>query len=358
MAEAGAAPEARGRRAAPWASGPPRAVLGFVLPIVVAFAAAALVLLAIGEDPRAIFGLMLAESFGSGRRVAATLSAATPLVFCGLAIALCFRAGVFNVGVEGAFLLGGLAAVWAAFALPPSPLLAPLALTLAACVGGLWLLFPGWLLARYEVDEVVSTLMLNFVAVGIAAYLVNGPLLSEAAGNNVTPRIHEAVVLPRLAPPSTLHAGFPIALLTLLAYGLWCRRTPAGIEGRLVGLNPRFARAVGVSVPGAVVLAMGLSGLVAGLGGGAHGQGQMLRFGDGFSAGYGFTGIAVALLGRNDPLGILAAAVLFGALASSGTTIQLFSDVPLDLVNVIEGIVTILAVVQIARIPFPRRAAS
>ena len=358
MVEAGSAPNMGARRAAGSALGWVWAAARFALPILAAFAVAALVLLAIGEDPAAIFGLMLSEAFGSGRRLAATLSAATPLIFCGVAIAVCFRAGVFNVGVEGAFLLGGLAAVWAAFTLPPSPFLAPLALTLAACVGGAWLLLPGWLLARHEVDEVVSTLMLNFVAAGVAAYLVNGPLLSEASGNNVTPRIHEAAELPRLAPPSTLHAGFPIALGVLLAYGLWCHRTAAGIEGRLVGLSPSFARAVGISVPSVVVLAMGLSGLVAGLGGAAHGLGQMLRFGDGFSAGYGFTGIAVALLGRGEPLGILAAAVLFGALASAGTTIQLFSDVPLDLVNVIEGVVTILAVVQIGRIPLLRRVAA
>ena len=157
-------------------------------------------------------------------------------------------------------------------------------------------------------------------------------------------------------PPATLHSGFLIGLVVLVAYAFWVRRTPAGLEGAWVGLNKRFARAVGVSVPQTIILAMVLSGVVAGLGGAAHGLGQLHRFTDGFSAGYGFTGMAVALLGRNTPIGILFGAILFGALASAGTTIQLFSNIPLDLVNIIQGIVMIFAVVELGRITIRRRA--
>lgn len=333
--------------------------LGLVVPLAVAFAIAALVLLAIGENPLAIFALMAEEAFGSTRRLAATLSAATPLLFTAVATAICFRSGAFNVGVEGAFLVGGLAAIFLGFTLPASlgVALIPLCLAFAALVGAIWLYVPGMLLARYAVDEVVSTLMLNFVAAGITGYLVNGPLLSDYAGNNVTPLIHEAAKLPRLMPPSTLHAGFILGLLVVAVYGLWCTRTAAGFEGALVGLNKRFARAVGVSVPGTIVLVMVLSGVFAGLGGAAHGLGQMYRFSDGFSPGYGFTGMAVALLGRNRPLGIVFGAILFGALASAGTTVQLFSNVPLDLVNIIQGIVMIFAVVELGRITLRRRTA-
>ena len=331
--------------------------ISFAFPFVVAIGVSGLALLAIGENPVEVFALMAYEAFGTERRIAATLSATTPLLFTGVATAICFRAGVFNVGVEGAFVLAGLAAAFIGFTLPAALGLSliPLAFAFAAIVAAIWLYVPGLLLARYQVDEVVSTLMLNFVALGIAGYLVNGPLLSATSGNNVTPLIHEVAQLPRLLPPSTLHAGFFIGLLMVAAYWIWSRRTPSGFEGALVGLNQRFSRAVGISVPGTIILAMILSGIVSGFGGASHAMGQLHRFVEGFSPGYGFTGMAVALLGRNTALGILLSAILFGALASAGTTVQFFSDIPLDLINIVEGTVMIFAVVEISRIVWRRR---
>ena len=331
--------------------------VGLAFPFVVALVVASLILLVIGENPLDIFTLMVAESFGSERRIAATLSAATPLLFTGVATAICFRSGVFNVGVEGAFVIGGLCGAYIGFTLPSGLgySLIPLALIFAAMVSAAWLFIPGYLLAHFEVDEVVSTLMLNFVAFGITGYLVNGPLLSEISGNNVTPLVHEAAILPRLLPPSTLHTGFLIGLAVVVAYGVWARRTPSGFEGALVGFNQRFSRAVGISIPSTIILVMVLSGIIAGLGGASHALGQLHRFADGFSPGYGFTGMAVALLGRNNELGILLGAILFGALASAGTTVQLFSDIPLDIVNIIEGTVMIFAVVELGRLSLLRR---
>jgi len=222
-------------------------------------------------------------------------------------------------------------------------------------VGAIWLFLLGYLLAKFEGDEVVSTLMLNFIAAGVTGYLVNGPLLSPVAGNNVTPLIQEVAFLPRLMSPSTLHAGFLVGLVCVATYGFWCARTQAGFEGALVGQDPRFSRAVGISVSRVIVGDMVLWGLIANLGGAAHGLGQMHRFSDGFSPGYGFTGMAVALLGRNHLVGIVLGAVLFCALASPGTTIQLFSSIPLDLVNLIQGTVMIFAVVELGRITRLRR---
>ncbi len=332
---------------------------GFALafPFIAALGVASLVLLVIGKNPLEVFSLMAIEAFGSSNRWAATLSAATPLLFTGVATAICFRAGVFNVGVEGAFIVGGLGAAFIGFTLPATlgPLLVPIAFALAVAASTLWLALPGYLLARYEIEEVVTTLMLNFVALGVTGYLVNGPLLSEKTGNNVTPLIHESAELARLLPPSTLHAGFLLGMAVLAAYGFWTRRTPAGIESAIVGQNRRFARAIGISIPGTIILVMVVSGLVSGLGGASHALGQLHRFAEGFSPGYGFTGMAVALLGRNTAVGILFGAVLFGALASAGTTVQLFSDIPLDIVNIIEGTVMIFAVVELGRLALLRR---
>ena len=336
---------------------------GFALafPFVAALVVASLVLLVIGKNPLEVFTLMAVEAFGSSNRFAATMSAATPLLFTGVATAICFRAGVFNVGVEGAFVVGGLGAAFIGFALPATlgPMLIPLAFALAVAVSTFWLAVPGYLLARYEIEEVVTTLMLNFVALGVTGYLVNGPLLSEKTGNNVTPLIHESAELARLIPPSTLHAGFLLGLAVVAGYGFWIQRTPAGIENAIVGRNRRFARAIGISIPGTIILVMVISGFVSGLGGASHALGQLHRFAEGFSPGYGFTGMAVALLGRNTAVGILFGAILFGALASAGTTVQLFSDIPLDIVNIIEGTVMIFAVVELGRITlFRRRAVS
>ncbi|MCP4319363.1 MAG: ABC transporter permease [Hyphomicrobiales bacterium] len=331
--------------------------IGLAFPFLVALLVASLVLLLIGENPIDVFSLMFAESFGTQRRIAATLSAATPLLFTGIATAICFRSGVFNVGVEGALVIGGLCAAFIGFTLPAamSVTLIPLAFGFAAIVSAIWLYIPGVLLARYEVDEVVSTLMLNFVAFGITGYLVNGPLLSEISGNNVTPLVHEAAQLRRLLPPSTLHAGFLVGVALVVIYGIWTRRTPSGFESALVGQSKRFSSAVGISIPTTIVLVMVLSGVISGMGGASHALGQLHRFADGFSPGYGFTGMAVALLGRNNALGIFLGAVLFGALASAGTTVQLFSDIPLDIVNIIEGTVMIFAVVELGRITLLRR---
>ncbi len=328
-----------------------------VLPVLIAFAVGAVVLMIIGENPIEIYALMVGEAFGSERRIAATLSAATPLLFTAVATAICFRTGVFNVGVDGAFVVAGLMAATIGFALPAGLgfWLIAIAMVASAAIGALWLYVPGYLLARLQIDEVVTTLMLNFIALGLTAFLVNTVLLSETSGNNTTDPVHQAAELIRLMPPSTLHAGFIIGLACVVAYGIWTRLTPAGLEAKLVGLNPRFARSMGISIPATIIAVMVISGIVAGLGGASHALGQVHRFSDGFSAGYGFTGMAVALLARNSAVGIAFGAVLFGALASAGTTVQLFSDIPLDIVNVIEGTVMIFAVMELGRLTWRRR---
>jgi ABC-type uncharacterized transport system permease subunit len=209
--------------------------------------------------------------------------------------------------------------------------------------------------ARLNIDEVVTTLMLNFIAIGVTSWLVNGPLLAPGSANSATPLVVDAARLPRLLPPSTLNVGFVIALALLALYALWGRFTILGFETRLLGLNPRFSRAAGLDAPRLIIKTMLISGGVGGLAGGVHALGVVHRFVDGFSPGYGFTGIAVALLGRNNALGMLIAAIVFGALATSSTTIQLFSDIPLEITGVIQGVVMIFAVVDVDRLWKARR---
>lgn len=320
-----------------------------VAPIVLALLVAALVLAVSGEDPLDVYGLMLREAFDGVDRFAATLTSATPVMFTGLATVVAFRAGVFNIGVEGSFVAGGLAAAVLGAGLVglPGPLLILVALAGGAVTGLAVAAGPGVLRAWWGVDEVVTTLMVNFIVAGVAAWLVNNFLLAPGVANSSTPLVAEHAFLPRLLPPSQLSLGIVIALALVVAYGLWVRGSAPGYELRMVGANPRFAIAHGVRVRRVIVLAMLLSGAIGGIGGGVHALGVVHRFVQGFSPGYGFTGIAVALLGRNSAVGVVIAATLFGALASAGATVQLFSGIPLDIVNVLEGTVMIFAVVQV-----------
>lgn len=334
------------------AAAPPSAwwqsALSALLPLAIAIVAAGIVLVLAGHNPFEVYQLLLVESFGGTKRIAATLAAATPLILTGLATAVAFRAGAFNVGVEGCVYVGGLAAAYVGFTFVtlPAPVLIPLALTGGLVAGSLWMLLPGVLKARLDVDEVVTTLMLNFIALSFTAYLVNGPLLAPGSANSATPMIVDAGRLPRLMPPSTLNVGFLIALGLLVLYWLWDKRTALGFETRIAGMNARFAAASGIDVPMLVIKMMLLSGAIGGLAGAIHAQGSVGRFVVGFSPGYGFTGIAVALLGRGSAVGIFLAAILFGALATSGATIQLFSDVPIEIVNILQGMVMIFAVAR------------
>jgi simple sugar transport system permease protein len=192
--------------------------------------------------------------------------------------------------------------------------------------------------------------MLNFIAISIAAWLVNGPLLAPGSANSATPMIAEAARLPKLMRGSTLNAGFLIALSLVVLYWLWGKYAALGFETRIAGMNGRFATATGMNVPGLVLRMMLLSGLIGGLAGGVHALGTVFRYVSGFSPGYGFVGIAVALLGRGNAWGMLLAAILFGALATSGATIQLFSDVPIEIVNILQGMVMIFAVARLSKL--------
>ncbi|ONI79535.1 hypothetical protein ALI144C_25165 [Actinosynnema sp. ALI-1.44] len=319
-------------------------VVRAAVPFVIALGLGGIVLLATGHNPLAFYQLLVREAFGGVDRIAATLSAATPLLFTGLATAIAFRAGVFNVGVEGGFVFGGLIAATVAL---QAGLLA--GMVAGALAGVLVSALPGWLKARWNVDEVVTTLMVNFVVAGVTGWLVTTFLQAKGVANSATALIPQGSWLPDLLPPYGLTAGVLVALALVVLYAVWIKHSVLGYELRQTGLNPRFSAAQGIRVGRVIMVSMLISGAIAGLGGAVHALGVVHRFVDGFSPGYGFTGIAVALLGRNSAVGVALGAVLFGALASAGTTAQLFSDIPLDIVDVLSGTVMIFAVVRLWR---------
>lgn len=309
----------------------------------------AVILVVSGRSPIAIYGLLWQQAFGSMSAFADTLLNATPLIFTGVATALAFQAGVFNVGVEGSMYVGAFSAAWVAFTLTTAPwwVLIPLAFLASAVAGLLWALVPAMLKAYLQVDEVVTTLLLNYVAIDITAYLVTYPFLAPGAANSMSVPIASQAELPRLVASSQLNAGFLVAVAVAVVAAWLVRRSVLGFEIRSLGQNPWFARTMGIPLARTIVAAMCISGLIGGLGGATQVLGVNYRFVQGFSPGYGFDGITVALMAGNNPIGAILGAVLIGALRNGGTTMQLFTNIPLDLVNVLQAIVILLVTVNV-----------
>jgi len=291
-------------------------------------------------------------AFGSQKAIISTLVRATPYIFAGLAVALAFRCGLFNIGAEGQLALGALFAGGVGFSLHGLPPLIHLPLTLlAGMLGGfLWGMIPGILKARTGAHEVITTIMLNYIAAQLTGYLLNGPW-KDPNPNNVTaqtPKIAEAAHLPLLLPG--LHWGVILAFLAAIAVWFFLWKTTWGFEIRTVGANAAAARCAGINVSRNIVLAMGLSGMLAGLAGAVQVAGVNYRTILGFNAGYGFDSIAIALLGRNTPLGVVLSALLFGGLRNGATLMQFRTQISSDIISVIQALILIfIAAEQIIR---------
>jgi simple sugar transport system permease protein len=318
-----------------------------LLAVALSLAVGAVFILAIGEDPLAIYALMLRRTLGTGYGLGQTLFKATPLIFTGLAVALGFRAGLFNIGAEGQLYLGGFAAALTGAALAglPAPVLLPLALLAAAGAGTAWGAVPGLLKARFGAHEVINTIMLNFIAFALVSFVgrfVFEPATVRTAAVGAGAEIARLDSLLPALRGSPVNFSLLIALLVAAGTGLLLFGTRLGYELRAVGLNAPAAEYGGVSIGRTQIVAMALSGALAGLGGMNFVLGYKHCFELGFSAGAGFLGIAVALLGRNHPAGVVVAALFFGALSYGGLVIN--QRVPMELVEVLQALVILLAI--------------
>jgi simple sugar transport system permease protein len=286
------------------------------------------------------------------------LFTATPLVFTGLAVAFAFRAGLFNIGGEGQLYMGAFLCAWVGFTLPDLPPLAivPIGIMAAALGGAMWGLLPGVLKARFGVHEVINTIMLNFVAMLGTNFLVNHIYREPGQMIPQTRQILISAWIPRMAPlfqrlgiplPESNPVNYSLLLALAVAGIVWLIlfRTRLGYEIRAVGLSQGAAEYGGIRVGLVMVLSMAVSGGLAGMVGVNEVMGYRHRFLDGFSTGLGFTGIAVALLGRNHPLGVVLAAVLFGVLSTGALEVDIFTDIPRELVMVLQAAIIICVVV-------------
>jgi general nucleoside transport system permease protein len=283
-----------------------------------------------GENPWHVLKILARSAFGSGYDFGMTLFYSTPLVFTGLSVAVAFHAGLFNIGAEGQLTLGALAAAAVGALLPRAPaLLAPILAALAAVsVGVVWGAIPGWLRARRGSHEVINTIMLNFIAAGLASYVALYLLKNPDSQNPETRPIGPGYLLHQFAcfGGAPVSAALPLALLTALLVWILLWRTSLGFELRAVGQNEAAARAAGIDSGKLRIIAMCLAGGLAGLVGVGEVLGNAGKFKVGFSPEYGFMGIAVALLGRNQPLGVVAAALLFGALHKGTADLDLETE--------------------------------
>jgi ABC-type uncharacterized transport system permease subunit len=303
----------------------------------------------IGDALRALlsgaFGSWYA--FGSG-----TLVRATPLILTGLAVAVAFRAGVFNIGAEGQFLIGAVAQAVIALTLHalPAVVLLPAALVAGAAAGAAWAWIAAMLRTRFHVLEVISTIMLNFVALYLVSYLVRGPLQEPTHIYPQTSSIVDAARLPRFGAATRLHYGFAIAVLACIAAWWAIKYTASGFRLRAVGANPNAARSAGlIDANRTTTRAFLASGALAGLAGAIEVAGVTFALYENISPGYGFTAIAVALLARLNPAAVIVTGIVFGALESGAAAMQRDAGVPSVVVSVVEALI-ILALVAIDRV--------
>ncbi|HUY10766.1 MAG TPA: ABC transporter permease [Candidatus Dormibacteraeota bacterium] len=298
-----------------------------------------LAMLASHVSPLVGFSAFFVGAFGGEQQIAETLVSTTALLFPALGIAIAFRAGLFNIGAEGQLLIGGLFAGWIGTHLTLPPFFGIAVIFLAGALGGaLWASIAGWLKAYRDANEVISTLMLNFIATSVALYLVTGPLrAADAAGPELSLLPH-AYWLPTLLAHTRLTIALPIALLAAWALAFLLKRSVVGYQLRAVGEAPEAARRAGISLRSIALLAMACSGALAGMGGAALVAGELHRFNTQLSPGYGFIAIAVALVGGLEPPAICLAALAFGALESGGLALQAAASVPKDAIHVIEGL--------------------
>lgn len=270
-----------------------------------------------------------------------SLVVSTPYIFTGLAIAMGFRAGVFNIGAEGQLYMGAIMAAWAGWTfkgLPPIVHI-PLAMGTGILAGGLWGFIPGWLKAKTGAHEVINTIMMNYIAFNLAEYLIAGPF-QDAKESFKTPFILESARLYRFfEPPMRFHIGFFIAIA--VAFLIWyvLFKTTWGFELRSVGLNPHASRYAGINATLITILAMTISGAIAGMAGATEILGVTYRQTQALSTGYGFDAIAVALLAKNHPLGVIITAMLFGFMRSGSRVMQLRTGIPIDIISILQALI-------------------
>lgn len=325
------------------------AILIPLLAIVTAIILGGIIIAAVRGNPFLAYYGLIQGSFGSAKALSETAVWATPYIFAGLAVALAFKGGLFNIGAEGQLALGATVSALIGYALPgwlgidiPAIIHLPLTILVGLVAGAFWAAIVGFLKAYTGGHEVINTIMMNYIALNTISFLLNGPM-KDTDPNNViarTPLIAESAQMPAIfGPPLRIHWGFVLALL--VAFFIWwlLNKTTLGFEIRTVGANPDAAKYAGINVKRTIIITMALSGMLAGMAGALEVTGLNFRHELGFSIGYGFDAIAIALLGKSHPLGVVLASILFAAMRNGATRMQFLTQLPVDLISVLQALI-------------------
>ena len=333
-----------------------RELLFPLIAVLAAFVVGGIMVLVVGDNPIQTYALLLGSALSWPDGIGYSLFYATPLIFTGLAVLVAFRCGLLNIGAEGQLYVAAFVTAWVGITLASLPawVLLPACFLAAVLSGAVWGAIPGVLKARFGSHEVINTIMLNFVAVALVSYFTQyhykmpgDPIMQTTmiGGGARIPRLGRFI--PGFPERIPLNLAFVFALAACLLVYLFLWRTKWGFEIRATGSNPSAAEYGGISIRRQIVLAMAVSGALAGMVGINEVLGYRYRYYDGFSANYGFTGIAVALLGRNHPVGVLLAAGLFGMMIRGGIFVDAFTNnVTKDLVDVLQGIVILFVAAE------------
>jgi len=331
-----------------WLRSAGRAVLIPVLAILTALIVGGFIIFIAGGNPLLAYYGLFVGGFGSAKALSETAVWATPYIFAGLAVALAFKGGLFNIGAEGQLALGAVGAAWVGYALPgmlgfslPPILHVLLALGIGALFGAVWAAIPGALKAYTGAHEVINTIMMNYIALNLVSFLLNGPMKDPNPLNLTaqTPEIALSARIPPIFAGYRVHWGFVLALVCAWLVWWLLSKTTLGFEIRTVGSNPDAAKYAGMNVKRLIILTMAISGMLAGLAGAVEVTGLNYRHQLGFSVGYGFDAIAIALLGKTHPLGVVLAAILFGGMRNGASYMQFLAQIPVDVISMIQGLI-------------------
>ncbi len=328
-----------------------RATVANGLIVILGLLVSAALLALTGADVAAATRALVEGSVGSPEAIRQSLIQATPILIAGLGVSFALRAGLVNIGADGQLYMGALFAVIVAVYGPPLPWpIAPVAMLVAATVGGfLWGALPGWMRARLGMSEVITTLLLNFVAFWIVSWAVHDPLHDPMGGGYPwTPEVPAPARLPVIRVAGFfLPSGLLLGLVLAMAISFVLHRTHFGFGLRVIGDSPQAARWAGIDVSRLTIAALAISGALAGIAGAAELAGNQYRLSDFFSPGFGFTALVVALVGRATPSGTVAAALFFGALAAGGGSMERIAQVPASTGLVVQG--TVIAILVASR---------
>ena len=335
-----------------------RALVFPVVAVASALAVGAVFILAIGGNPIDTYALLIGSALSWPDGIGYTLFLATPLIFTGLAVAVAFRAGLLNIGAEGQLYVAAFATAWAGIELArlPAALLVPICVIVAVAAGAFWGAIPGLLKARFGSHEVINTIMLNFIAIALVSYFTQyhyrtpgDPIMQTAVIGEHAHIWRLGDLIPGLPARVPLNAAFGLALLCCALAYVFLWHTRWGYDLRATGANAAAAEYGGIAVRKQIVLAMVISGGLAGMVGINEVLGYRYRYYDGFSDNYGFTGIAVALLGRNHPGGVIASALLFAVLARGGVPVDAFTEhVTKDIVQILQALIILFVAAEAA----------